>query len=91
MARLRPGLTSFHGDLEPAFHEVVTAMGNWDNQIFAYFDHAIADADTIRSPRSFVADSRSTESVNSPTRPANRIYCIRFQSAYCLRTSALGG
>ena len=52
-------------------------MGNWDNQIFAYFDHAIADA--------------YTESVNNPTRPKSRIYCIRFQSAYCLRTSALGG
>jgi hypothetical protein len=46
-------------NLEPAFHKVVTAMGNWDNQIFAYFDHAITDA--------------YTESLNNPTRLTNRI------------------
>jgi transposase len=46
-------------ELVPAFHELTTAMGNWENEIFAYFDHPITNA--------------YTESLNNLIRLTNRI------------------
>jgi hypothetical protein len=33
-------------ELAPAFHELTTAMRNWENEIFAYFDYPITNAYT---------------------------------------------
>src|SRR2546426_12341019 len=41
------------------FHELVTVMGNWETEIFAYFDHPITNA--------------YTESLNNLIRMTNRI------------------
>ena len=46
-------------ELAPAFHELTTAMGNWESEVFAYFEHPITDA--------------YTESLNNPIRLTNRI------------------
>ena len=46
-------------ELAPAFHELTTAMRNWETEIFAYFDHPITNA--------------YTESLNNLIRLTNRL------------------
>jgi transposase len=46
-------------ELAAAFHELTTAMQNWEQEIFAYFDHPITNA--------------YTESLNNLIRLTNRI------------------